>query len=312
MREAVYGKGIPLDVIQDSGKLIRSAIESYIAATSANRLKAFGDAPIFDKPLVGYADGDDPVFTEFKRVVGESHMTPREAMERYLSSYGKSGIDLGTLRVISFVMPTSRETRLSMRRESEVPSLRWNHTRWYGQAVIDDLSAFLVYLLEKLGYAAVAPDRTAFFGVVDAPSGRVSNWSHRHIAFAAGLGTFGLSDGFISERGIAMRCGSVVTTMPLPVTERRHVHHMANCLRYRTGSCGRCIKRCPAGAISERGHDKKKCREYVVTGQLEVMKRLGRTEGYLGKYPGCGLCQTKVPCEDRIPPAPRRRPRPVI
>ena len=35
--------------------------------------------------------------------------------------------------------------------------------------------------------------------------GYFSNWSERHIAYAAGLGTFSLSDGFIIERGIAHR-----------------------------------------------------------------------------------------------------------
>ncbi|HUX98016.1 MAG TPA: hypothetical protein VMV49_00555 [Candidatus Deferrimicrobium sp.] len=43
-----------------------------------------------------------------------------------------------------------------------------------------------------------------------------STWSHRHMAFAAGLGSFGLSDGFLNERGIAMRCGSVIVEYQLP------------------------------------------------------------------------------------------------
>lgn len=37
--------------------------------------------------------------------------------------------------------------------------------------------------------------------------GIASRWSERHAAYAAGLGTFSLSDGFISSRGIAHRCG---------------------------------------------------------------------------------------------------------
>ena len=31
-------------------------------------------------------------------------------------------------------------------------------------------------------------------------------------------------------------------------------------------------------------------------------KEMASTEGFMGRYLGCGLCQTKVPCESQIPP----------
>jgi len=37
--------------------------------------------------------------------------------------------------------------------------------------------------------------------------------------------------------------------------------------------------------------------------QKAILKESGREEGYIGRYPGCGLCQTKVPCESMIPPS---------
>jgi len=48
-------------------------------------------------------------------------------------------------------------------------------------------------------------------------AGRLVYVSIEDYAYAAGHGTFSLSDGFITERGIAHRCGSVVTDLPLPV-----------------------------------------------------------------------------------------------
>jgi len=36
------------------------------------------------------------------------------------------------------------------------------------------------------------------------------------MCFAAGLGSFGLSDGFINEKGIALRCGSIIVNHELP------------------------------------------------------------------------------------------------
>ena len=70
--------------------------------------------------------------------------------------------------------------------------------------------------LQGQGYLAVAPVISEAFvihweGVDQAPR---STWSERHVAYAAGLGTFGLSRGLITARGIAMRCGSVVTDLP--------------------------------------------------------------------------------------------------
>ncbi len=159
----------------------------------------------------------------------------------------------------------------------------------------------VVELLTKMGYLAAAPLKQPYFKKAYAPvneKGPYSNWSERHVAYAAGHGTFSLSDGFITERGIAHRCGSVVTDLVLPVSLRTAKNPYSNCLFYVDGSCKACIERCPAGAISEQGHDKLKCMGYL------------RDIGYLPMpdtydddttVAGCGLCQTKVPCEYRIP-----------
>ncbi len=64
------------------------------------------------------------------------------------------------------------------------------------------------------------------------------------------------------------------------------------------GSCKACIARCPAGAISEQGHDKRQCSKY-----LREIGYLPLSEEYKDESSvyGCGLCQTDVPCEYRIP-----------
>jgi hypothetical protein len=201
--------------------LIEKVIKEYVAESPANHLKDLDNGRIFDEPLVGFADGADLIFLEYKKVVADFHLTPQEAFEIHLRSQGDSGQQKPEhLTVISFVLPISLDTRLSLRRETVVPSLRWNHTRWHGQDFIYELSRYLVSVLEELGHRAVAPEVASFFQIKQLPNGSASNWSQRHMAYAAGLGTFSLSDGFITPRGIAMRCGSVVTDLALPPSPR--------------------------------------------------------------------------------------------
>ncbi|MFC2062965.1 epoxyqueuosine reductase, partial [Chloroflexota bacterium] len=204
--------------------------------------------------------------------------------------------------VISWALPITYETRLSSRRETLATSLRWNHTRWKGQEFINRLAIHLVCLLEDLGYQAAAPELAGAFEIRELPDGRASNWSLRHIAYACGLGTFSLNDGFITPKGITVRLGNVVTDLALPPSPRTSEDHLANCLYCQGGSCRRCIERCPAGAISERGHDRRRCKEFMMDEQPVIHRQLGRTGDYIGRYLGCGLCQTKVPCESMIPP----------
>ena len=291
----------------DPAAFVEKAIKEYAATSPANRFDLFDGACIFDEPLVGFADGDDAIFQDYKSIIGGFHLMPSEAMGEYIDSKGSSQERLSQVSVISFVLPITYETRLSLRKETVIPSLRWNHTRWHGQDFINKLSGYVVSLLERLGYQAVAPELAGFYKLKNLSSGFSSNWSQRHVAYAAGLGTFGLSDGFITPRGTAMRCGSVVTDAYLPPSHRAYKNHLANCLFYSDGSCRRCAERCPAGAISEQGHDKNKCLDFLFTKQKKILEELGREEGYIGRYMGCGLCQTKVPCEARIPPKTRHK-----
>ena len=146
-------------------------------------------------------------------------------------------------------------------------------------------------ILTGTGYLAVAPVIWPYFRIYGNRKGRYSNWSERHIAYAAGHGTFSLSDGFVTERGIAHRVGSVVTDLVLPASPRTAKTPYSNCLYYVNVECRACIVRCPVGAITEKGHDKRRCLTY----QLDDIGYV--VEKYDVGVSSCGLCQTKVPCE---------------
>lgn len=282
--------------VLNPNRYIEEAIRRFIETSPANRLESFGNALIFEDPLIGFADGNDPLFEDYKKIVHESHFTPREILARHLGTEASS---LPDVSVISFVLPVNIETNRGNAREKEGPTLRWNHTRWHGQDFITKLSEHLIYFLGEFGIGAVAPDLTPSF-TIHRQAGLVSNWSQRHMAYAAGLGTFSLSEGFITPKGQAMRCGSVVAAVKLLASPRPYANHLANCRFFATGKCGACIRRCPGGALSEQGHDKKKCFDIIFKQQKPWLDG-AYGPGYIGQYAGCGLCQTGVPCEHGIP-----------
>ncbi len=296
----------------DPDTFIEKVIKDFANSNPSNCLDCFDNEPVFERPLTGFADGDDPLFKEYKKVVHENHFLPREILELHIGEKpDKQKTDLENISVISFVFPINMKTIKSNAAQKEGPSLRWNHTRWRGQSFINELSDYVVSTLETMGYSAVAPELSSFYKMFIMPDGFASNWSQRHIAYAAGLGTFSLNDGFITKKGQAMRCGSVVTNLKLQSTARPYINYLGNCLFYSTGECGKCISRCPGGAISEKGHDKLKCFETVFEKQKPWIEGT-HGAGYIGTYAGCGLCQTGVPCAGRIPAKKRRKNNEII
>jgi ferredoxin len=93
-----------------------------------------------------------------------------------------------------------------------------------------------------------------------------------------------------------MRTGSVVVRIRIPPTHRPYSDHQAYCLYFTQGICGKCIPRCPVGAITEDGHAKHKCYQHTSVASRKYTKT---RYGFEGR--GCGLCQTHVPCESKIP-----------
>jgi len=281
-----------------NAQFIERQIKEFVRTSPANRLSFMNDYVMWDEPLVKFANGDDPIFTEYKTIIAPTHLTPREALAK---AYNRSLEDMPRrLSVISWILPAMEETRESNRAETLVPSRLWSHTRWYGEKFNERLRAYVAELLTDAGHQAIAPMSQPYFKTYTNEKGPYSNWSERHVAYAAGHGTFSLSDGFITERGIAHRCGSVVTNLVLPASRRTAKGPYSNCLFYLGVNCQACIERCPAGAITEKGHDKPKCQEYQrdFGYSAEALR-----DGYDNdkSMAGCGLCQVKVPCEFQNP-----------
>lgn len=277
---------------------IEGLIKDFIANSSINSLQNKSGDKAWSEPLVGFSSGADPLYDEFKNHIGEFHFTPREIFTR---TFPDANVSAGELTVISWILPHIAETKRDNKKETRFPAERWARARKFGEKVNEELRAHLSSSLQAAGYKALAPELSPFKRrEMSKRYGKASSWSERHVAFASGLGTFGLCDGLITPVGKAVRCGSVIAQINIPPTERPYRDHHAYCLFYARGTCKKCIERCPAEAISaEKGHDKDKCQKYI----REV-------EGYIKSQFGfedhaCGLCQTGVPCESCIPLKPR-------
>ena len=267
----------------------------FVREDPSNRLDLDG-LPIYDKPLVGFVAGNESVFKKLKTVIGDFHLTPYEAMRHAASLRGVETPPEESIGVIAFVLPMYKETVKDNAGMSDRPSRRWVHGKYYGEKLRDKLISHIISFLNQKGWLAISPDTEvdSYKVTLDPRVGYSSNWSQRHVAYAAGLGTFGLTDGLITEAGVAQAIGSIVVNILFSSPTRPDDIHAA-CLHYQKGTCKACVKRCPAGAISDKGHDKNKCAKFAFS-QTPLNKERYGIEVY-----SCGLCLTGVPCADRDP-----------
>ena len=273
---------------------IGQIIEDFIEQSPQNTLQNKTNDKAFDTPLVGFSQCDDPIYKTYKDVVGPFHWTPLEIFTR---TFEEMTVKPQELTVISWILPQTSATKADNRKQSAYPAERWARARIYGEEVNVKLRNHVVAILQKNGYPALAPMLSDQWEKKKSDQYVIaSTWSERHAAYACGLGTFGLCDGLITLRGKAMRTGSVVARIKIPSTKRPYSDHHAYCLFFNKGICGKCISRCPVEALSAAGHDKIKCRNHLRPVTEDYVKTHYGFDGY-----GCGLCQTKVPCESKIP-----------
>jgi epoxyqueuosine reductase len=292
---------------------ILNFIQKLFNESNLNRLpEKFGGGKIFSYPLIGIASGNDYIFQKFKEVVGAEHYTPLEMW----NNNNKPPVSMKKLRVISIVFPFTNEIREASldpimyhgyKLPAEVYSVARNYANSFKKFVMEECIKYL----ENLGFQATTGMLSKYFTII-AKERFYSTWSERHIAFAAGIGTFSLHEALITEAGCNVRLASIITDAPLTINNRKSDDPFSNCLFYSNGTCKECINKCPALAISKDGHDKMKCNEY----RLKVARRMiPRLEGILKPYSrrinwkdrednfpvGCGFCQFGVPCMDKNP-----------
>lgn len=238
---------------------------------------------MFEEPIFGISDAKDSIYMEFKRsdVIGDPFLMPEEWLG-------------GARSVIAFFLPFTERVKESNRYDLRSTSPEWLHARIEGQKFMNRYMEALRDHFEEMGAEVCIPCLDKRFSVRRSEPSAASNeslhfasgWSERHAAYASGLGTFSLSRGLITEKGTAGRFGSIIVSLEITPDKRDYTGITDYCIM-----CGKCIGRCPVGAIDlNTGKDQKICSAWMD----ETKKR------YAPRY-GCGKCQICVPCENGIP-----------
>jgi len=137
----------------------------------------------------------------------------------------------------------------------------------------------------------------------------VSHWSHRHFAYLAGLGTFGINNMLITRSGGCGRYTSVVTDLDITPGQPLETEY---CLYKKNGKCGACLRRCPTAALTAADgtshYDRHKCFA-ILKKNAEAYQDFGSSytneDGRANSVGSevCGKCTVHVPCALRAPGA---------
>jgi epoxyqueuosine reductase QueG len=216
---------------------IRTAISETVAGAPARtRYRA---------PLLAFARADDPGFDELPRRV-PGHLHPRDLLP-------------GARSVCAFFLPfdpeVMRDNRPASRihkRGSEWASEAWARAYVETNALLSEICVHLGESLAEVGIQAAWEPPTHNFD----PVKLVSAWSHKSVAAVARLGVFGHHQMLITRAGCAGRLCSVVLDADPPLLPGDIVRETL--CQYDKG-CRTCVRRCPAGALTEEGLDRQAC-----------------------------------------------------
>jgi epoxyqueuosine reductase QueG len=218
-------------------------------------------------PLVGFASADDPLFTELKKAVSSTHLLPVDLLPSARS-------------VVVFFIPFSKRVADS-NRSGRSASRDWALAYLETNTLIEETGVYMKQYIESKGFKISTTPSTRNFD----PGKLISDWSHRHAAFIAGLGTFGLNNMLITESGCCGRFGSFVASLEIPADPRAEGEH---CLYKSRGDCMRCVERCVGSALSADQFDRHNCYRLCLENEEEHRR--------LGKADVCGKCLVGVPC----------------
>lgn len=228
-------------------------------------------------PIVGFASARDPLFERLRDVASPTHALPRDFLP-------------AAKTVISYFFPFEKQmVRTNIKERYASPE--WGLGYVETNEMLRHLSRHLDTCFASLGHDSVRIPATHNWD----EEKLISDWSHRHVAYIAGLGNFGLNNMLITEKGCCGRVGSFITTADIPADTRSDAQA---CLYKFDRTCRKCADKCVNDALSPEAFDRFRCYDML----LENVEKL-RSVGYADV---CGKCLTGLPCSYADPVARKR------
>ena len=246
---------------------MKSYLESAVREFVARYPEAHRTLTRWQEPLVAFVDASDPRLLAVKEQVSSAHLLPHDLLK-------------SAQTVIVYFLPFALDIPKS-NVASRYCSQEWAAGYIETNQLIHDLNQHLKDELAKAGYQAAVTPATHNFDTETL----ISNWSHRHLAKIAGLGSFGLNNMLLTEKGCCGRLGSLVTDLEIEAPRLPSVEY---CLYKSSGVCGICVARCLNGALTHDGFDRQKC--YAVCLEND------REHPELELSDVCGKCCVGLPC----------------
>lgn len=165
------------------------------------------------------------------------------------------------------------------------PSLYYREHYRTLNILLDITAQRIATLLDSEGYDAAYVPRDGYQGMEGLRKDPSSFFSHRHAAYLAGMGTFGISNVLLTEtHGPRVRFTSIITSADLPAGSPMKKELCIKCMK--------CVNECPVNAINgdvyPGGFDKLLC-----------VERSG-TLADKGISP-CGICIAVCPVGKKVP-----------
>jgi len=247
---------------------LKNKIENTLKQYVADYSKLKNVQTKWEEPLTAYADANDKMFYKLKDVVSSYHALPKDSLKEAQT-------------VVAYFIPF-HESIVKSNIDGRECSKEWARAYLETNQLILDVNTYIKDVLEESGYKAVITPATHNFD----EEKLISSWSHRHVAYIAGLGTFGLNNMLITEKGCCGRIGSFITDGKIEPTKRTDKE---NCLFKHKSICKKCVKKCVNDALKTDEFDRFKCFEMCLYND----KLHSDVEGFTEV---CGKCMVNIPC----------------
>jgi epoxyqueuosine reductase QueG len=265
----------------------------FLQKSIGDRFLRVDNTAIYDDLLIGFQKVDHPIFDKIAEIIPE-HLKPLDFLPEFQmdNSVGKIG-----LSVISFSFVFNQKTVEENSLQNDYPSFSWYKSTDLFTEFITTFRQFLKKYCDNEQIHYVVPNTIKDkYRIIWRDGIKYSTWSERHIAYACGLGSFGLHGSLITDNGCAHRLMSVIIDKEFKYYNEPDQPWNKNCLSANNINCGKCINKCPVNSIRISGRSIINCLKHESIENKETSKRIF---GY--EMEACGLCMSGVPCSTKNP-----------